>query len=93
VNEFIEPDEQIEIPILTISPEVEIAQKKRLAEIRQNRNEEAVKESITEIKDAAVNNKNLMPVLLKATHNYVTLGEMVGELKEVFGTYEEIAVF
>ncbi len=93
VNEFIEPDEQIEIPILTISPEVEIAQQKRLAEIRQNRNEEAVKESITEIKDAAVNNKNLMPVLLKATHNYVTLGEMVGELKEVFGTYEEIAVF
>ena len=93
VNEFIEPDEEIEIPILTISPEVEIAQKKRLAEIRQSRNEEAVQESINEIKAAAVNNNNLMPVLLKAACNYVTLGEMVGELKEVFGTYEEIAVF
>ena len=93
VNEFIEPDEQIEIPILTISPEVEIAQKRRLGEVRQSRNEDAVKKSISEIKDAAVNNKNLMPVLLKAAHNYVTLGEMVGELKKVFGTYEEIAVF
>ena len=93
VNEFVEPDEQIEIPILTISPEVEIAQKKRLSEIRQSRNQEAVNKNITEIKDAAINNKNLMPVLLKAARNYVTLGEMVGELKEVFGTYEEIAVF
>jgi len=34
-----------------------------------------------------------MPVFVKAAHNYVSLGEMVGELKEVFGTYEEIAVF
>ena len=93
VNEFIEPDEQIEIPILTISPEVEITQKKRLSEIRQSRNQEKVNESIAEIRDAAINNINLMPVLLKAARNYVTLGEMVGELKEVFGTYEEITVF
>ena len=34
-----------------------------------------------------------MPEFLKAAQNYVTLGEMVGELKEVFGTYEETAVF
>jgi len=93
VNEFIEPDEQVEIPILTISPEVEIAQRKRLSEIRQSRNDNAVQECLAEIKDAAINNKNLMPVFLKAAHNYVTLGEMVGELKEVFGTYEEVAVF
>ena len=78
---------------MTISPEVEIAQKKRLSQIRQSRNQNAVEESLKEINDAAVNNKNLMPVLLKAAHNYVTLGEMVGELKQVFGTYEEVAVF
>ena len=93
VNEFVEDKKKIEIPILTISPEVEIAQKKRLAEIRQSRNKQAVDESLDEIKDAAINDKNLMPVFIKAAHNYVTLGEMVGELKEVFGTYEEIAVF
>jgi len=33
-----------------------------------------------------------MPVFIKAAHHYVTLGEMVGELKEIFGTYEEKAV-
>lgn len=93
VNDFVEEDEQIEIPILTIPPEVEIEQKKRLADIRQSRNRQAVEESLVEIKDAAINNKNLMPVFVKAAHNYVTLGEMVGELKEIFGTYEEVAVF
>jgi methylmalonyl-CoA mutase N-terminal domain/subunit len=93
VNEFVEDDEQIEIPLLTISPEAEIEQKQRLADIRQSRNQQGVDESLAEIKDAAANGKNLMPVFIKAAHNYVSLGEMVGELKEVFGTFEEIAVF
>ena len=34
-----------------------------------------------------------MPVFFNAAQNYVTLGEMIGELKEVFGIYEETAVF
>lgn len=93
VNEFVEPDEKIDIPILTIPPEVEIQQKKRLADLKQSRNQLAVEESLKEIKQAAIDGKNLMPVLIRAAQNYVTLGEMVGELKEVFGTYEEVSVF
>ncbi len=93
VNEFIEPDEKIDIPILTIPPEVEIQQKQRLADLRQSRNQVAVEESLKEIRQAAIDGNNIMPVLIKAAHNYVTLGEMVGELKEVFGTYEEVSVF
>ena len=93
VNEFVEKDEKIDIPILLISPEVEIKQKKRLADLKQSRNENSVKESLNEIKNAAVNGDNLMPVLIKAAQNYVTLGEMVNEMKVIFGTYEEAAVF
>ncbi len=93
INEFVEEDEKIEIPILTISPQVEISQKKRLAEIKQSRNNEMVEECKSEIKEAGENGNNLMPVFVKAARNYVTLGEMVSELREVFGTYEEVAVF
>lgn len=93
VNEFVEPNEKIDIPILTIPPEVEIQQKKRLADLKQSRNQFAVEESLKEIRQAAVDGNNLMPVLIRAAQNYVTLGEMVGELKEVFGTYEEVSVF
>jgi methylmalonyl-CoA mutase N-terminal domain/subunit len=93
VNEFVEENEKIDIPILTVSPEVQKQQVKRLAELRQSRNQKAVEESLASIKSAAVDGSNLMPVFLKAAQNYVTLGEMIGELKEVFGTYEETAVF
>jgi len=93
VNEFIEENEKIEIPILTISPEVEIAQKKRLSELRQSRSQKDVDESLAEIFSSAENGNNLMPVFVKAAHNNVTLGEMVGELRKVFGTYEEVVVF
>ncbi len=93
VNEFVEKDEKIDIPILLISPEVEIKQKKRLADLRQSRNEHDVKKCLDEIKNAAVDGNNLMPVLINAALNYVTLGEMVNELKEIFGIYQEAAVF
>lgn len=93
VNEFIEENEKIEIPILTISPEVEIAQKKRLADLKQSRNQQDVEKSLSEILAAAENGNNLMPLFVKAAHDKVTLGEMVGELKKVFGTYEEVVVF
>ena len=93
VNEFIEPDEKVDIPILYISPEVEKKQRKRIAELKQNRSAETVEESLSEIKQTAINGNNIMPVLIKAAHNYVTLGEMVNQLKEVYGIYEEAAVF
>ena len=93
VNEFVEENKKVNIPILTVSPEVQKQQVKRLAELRQSRNQKAVEESLASIKSAAVQGRNLMPEFLKASQNYVTLGEMIGELKEVFGTYEETAVF
>jgi methylmalonyl-CoA mutase, N-terminal domain len=93
VNEFVEKDEKVDIPILLVSPEVERTQKKRLAELKQGRSQDAVNESLAEIRATATDGNNIMPVLVKAAHNYVTLEEMIGELKEVYGTYEEVAIF
>ncbi len=93
VNEFVEKGEKIDIPILTVSPEVEKVQKQRLADLKQSRDNILVMNSLKELKAAAIDNNNLMPILINAARNYVTLGEMTGVLKEVFGTYEEIAVF
>ena len=93
VNDFIEENEKVEIPILTISHEVEIKQRKKLGELKQSRNQGAVKDSLMAIQQAALDGKNLMPVLIDASDNYVTLGEMVSELKKHFGIYEESVVF
>jgi methylmalonyl-CoA mutase N-terminal domain/subunit len=93
INEFIEKDEKITIPILTVSPEVEKKQKERISELKNNRSATDVELSLKEIKFAAENNNNIMPPLIKAAHNYVTLGEIISELKQVMGTYEETTVF
>lgn len=93
VNQYIEENEKIDIPILAVSPEVEKLQKKRLAEVRQSRNQESVKKAIADLKQSAADGSNLMPHLLNATRNYVTLGEMCNSLIEHFGVYEEQAVF
>jgi len=93
VNEFVEENEKIDIPILTISPEVEKMQRERLIALRSKRNQKAVEKSLEAIRLAAVENRNLMPVFVDAALNYVTLGEMTDELKKVFGVYEESAVF
>lgn len=93
VNEFVEKDEVVDIPILTVSPEVEKTQRERLANIKANRSGVEVENSLLEIKNAAENGNNLMPVFVKAAANYVTLGEMIDVLKEPFGIYTEEAVF
>ncbi|KAB2907641.1 MAG: methylmalonyl-CoA mutase family protein [Ignavibacteriales bacterium] len=93
VNEFVETEEKIDIPILTISPEVEQLQNRRLAELRANRSGAEVEKSLQEINEAALNGNNLMPVFVKAARNYVTLGEMIDVLKEPFGIYTEEVVF
>lgn len=93
VNEFVEGDSKIDIPILQISPGVEKKQRERLASLKARRDNKKAEESINKIAAAAKSDQNLMPVLIEAAENYVTLGEMVEVLKIHFGTYEEAVVF
>jgi methylmalonyl-CoA mutase, N-terminal domain len=93
VNEFIEEDEQIEIPILYISKEVEEQQIKRLKELKASRNQEDVQNALKALRKSAEDGTNLMPRVLECARKYVTLEEMCTELKEPFGIYEEQAVF
>ncbi len=93
VNDYVEEHEQVQIPILEISPAVEIAQKKRIAEVRASRDQSAVDRTLASLKQAASDGTNLLPHLLECGRAYVTLGEMCGTLSGVFGVYEEAAVF
>jgi methylmalonyl-CoA mutase N-terminal domain/subunit len=93
VNDFVEEAERVEIPILEISPEVERKQLKRLGDLRQSRNAKAVQSALAALSAAASDGKNIMPELLNCTRSYVTLGEMCSALAEIYGVYEEPAVF
>lgn len=93
VNQYVEEEEKIEIPILSISPDVERLQRQRLSELRQSRNQAACDEALSGLQRATADGSNLMPHLLNATRAYVTLGEMCNALVDHFGIYEEPAVF
>jgi methylmalonyl-CoA mutase N-terminal domain/subunit len=93
VNDYIEENEKIEIPILYIPPGVEMKQRERIAQVRASRDDSRVTVELKSLQQAARDGKNLMPHLIECTKSYVTLGEMSNALAEVFGIYEEPAVF
>ncbi len=61
--------------------------------LRKRRDNVKVEEKLAALKEAAEGTANLMPYFIDCAHAYVTLGEMVGVLKQVFSEYTEPAVF
>jgi len=86
VNKF-RDSEKTNIELLKVNPEVEDKQKKGLERLRKDRDKESVRKSLEEIRRVAESKKNLMPVVLDAVKNYVTLGEICNVLKDIFGEY------
>jgi methylmalonyl-CoA mutase N-terminal domain/subunit len=75
--------------ILRIKPEVEQYQKKKLARVKNERNNTKVKEALVVLKKAAQGTDNVVPPILEAVKVYATLGEISDTLREVFGEYRE----
>jgi len=93
VNDFIDTDETIEIPILRITPEDAERQTNNLKEVHRKRDPKDVKRKLDDLADAAATDENLMPFFIDCAHSYVTLGEMVKVLKDAFGEYREATFF
>jgi len=85
-------EEETPIPILKIGPEIEAKQRERLARVRRERNATRVKETLAEVRRAAQDGDNLVPPILEAVKAYATLGEIIDELRGVFGEYEEVLI-
>ncbi len=92
VNAFTEGDNP-EKSLLRIDPTVEEIQLKRLGEVKQRRNSDAVAASLAALGMAAESpDTNLMPATIDAVKTYATEGEITRCLSEVFGTYTEAAI-
>jgi methylmalonyl-CoA mutase N-terminal domain/subunit len=81
------------IDLLRITNEDENRQRKRLEQVRHDRNDEAVTDALARVAgDAADPNVNLMPALIDAVDVYATLGEIMGTLETEFGRHVEVPV-
>jgi methylmalonyl-CoA mutase N-terminal domain/subunit len=86
-------EEDMQLEILRISPEVEQRQLERLAKVREQRDEAVVNESLARLVAACRADENTFPLIFDAVRAYATVGEVCGAMKSVFGVYEEASVF
>jgi methylmalonyl-CoA mutase N-terminal domain/subunit len=88
VNDFVD-DKLPSIPILEMDPAGYERQVKRLAQLRRERDNGRVGQSLDRLRLACQGTENTMPLLLDCVRAYATLGEIIAVMKGVFGTYEE----
>ncbi len=77
------------IPILKIDPEGYKKQVGRLQQLKKDRDQGRVGQTLDRLRVACQGTENTMPYILEAVHAYATLGEITEVMKDVFGTYRE----
>ncbi len=86
VNAFKE-EADTKINLLKINPALEEQQKKNLAQLKARREMRNVEASLKNLRKVASLNQNIVPAVIAAVENSVTLGEISDTLREVFGEY------
>ena len=93
VNRY-ELEDEAEPELLRIDPALEQKQIDRVQALRARRESTKVESALADLKAAAAKDDvNLMPVLVEAARDYVTLGEMCDALRESWGVWRETPVF
>jgi len=91
VNRFTEGNDDDAIELLKITNEDETRQRKRLAEVRAERDQSAVDRTLAVLRAQAADPEvNLMPALIDAAKAYATLGETMAAMGTVFGRHVEV---
>jgi methylmalonyl-CoA mutase N-terminal domain/subunit len=91
VNKFT-MDDDVRPEILKVDHIVEEQQLERLAKLKVERDNEALEQALTRLREAAEGDENLLPLMLDAVRAYGTVGEISAALVPVFGTYREVSV-
>jgi methylmalonyl-CoA mutase N-terminal domain/subunit len=74
--------------VFKIDESIQKTQLAKLKAFKENRNQALVISSLDEIRAAATENHNIMPLVVKAVENNCTLGEIADTLRDIFGEYK-----
>lgn len=75
--------------LLRVDPSVGELQKKKLEDLRSERDNDSVNQKLEALRTACESEENVMPFILDAVKAYATLGEICGVMREVFGEYQQ----
>ena len=87
VNAF-QVDEHLTLERLKVDPAIEQAQRAHLAKLRAGRDAVRAAELLARLETAARGSENLMPVLVTCMEADLTLGEVCGVLRKIWGEYQ-----
>ncbi len=80
--------EKLDIERLKVDPAIEVEARSRLAALRQKRDPAKVAELRTQLDKAARGSDNLLPLIITCVDQNLTLGEICGTLRGVWGEYQ-----
>ena len=86
VNQF-KVDEGLTLERLKVDPAIEIGQRKRLADLRANRDSAKAAELLGQLENQAHGTSNLLPLFIECVENDISLGEICNTLRVVWGEY------
>ncbi len=92
LNRYVE-EEDTDIQLREADPDFEEKKIAALKKFKEERDHEKQRRRGLELRAACEGGENIMPVLISAVRDGMSLGEAVGHMKEVFGGYREKAVF
>ena len=92
VNEYTVDDQEPEIELEAVSEADERRQRRRLSEVKNDRDDEAVDAALARVRDAARGEENVLPPILEAVKAYATVQEISDVLREEFGEYKPEAL-
>jgi methylmalonyl-CoA mutase N-terminal domain/subunit len=93
VNEFVTDEPELTIPLLKIGEDTDRSQRERLAKLRRERDNDACRAALDDLREAARGTSNTMPFILECARRYCTLYEIRAALESVFGAYREPVFF
>jgi methylmalonyl-CoA mutase N-terminal domain/subunit len=88
VNRYEDVGDGGEVELQRIDPAIERRQLERTARVRSQRDGGAAARALQEVRNAAKSTGNLLVPMREALRAHCTVGEICGELREVFGTYD-----
>ena len=92
VNKFVTPDKHT-LKLLKIDDSVEKGQIARIEETKRNRDNAKVETALNDVREVARAGGNLRPPILAAVREYALLGEVCDAIVDVFGAYQDPAIF
>ncbi|RMF22556.1 MAG: methylmalonyl-CoA mutase [Deltaproteobacteria bacterium] len=91
VNGYVMEEEPTKVETLRIDPAIEERQRRRVAEIKQARDQARVRECLDAVRRAAREGSNLMPPIIEAVRSDCSVGEISDVFREEFGVYGDPA--